>query len=302
MTMSDATNLPAVARPNEVMSGNFLTNPALLDHTYRVAKVFAASELVPQHMRGKVENCMVALDMARTLGENPIVVLQNIYFVSGTAGWKTQYIIGRVNRSGLIQGRINWTIEGSGKTLSVTAFATLATGERIETTVDMAMAEAEGWTKNAKYRTMPEVMLRYRSAAFLARFYLPEVMFGMPTGEELEDMKFAGNLSANEDGTYTPAPEPAKPVAPPKPSKSRMDRLAAPPITEATVDEIATPMPAEPVDEATDPETGELVPVKKAAPPKPRQEEPEMPNFLRRQREPAKVAADDDWSDFPGDN
>lgn len=161
----------------------------------REAKVFAYSPLIPEHLRKggeqqAIANCYIALKMARTMGEDPLVVLQNIHVVSGKAGFASQYMIARANASGVFKGRINWRIDkGDPKNLAVTAFATLAdTGDVVEFTVDMAMAAAEGWTKNPKYRTMPEVMLRYRSAAFLIRFYAPDVMLGYQTTEEVEDV------------------------------------------------------------------------------------------------------------------
>jgi hypothetical protein len=53
----------------------------------------------------------------------------------------------------------------------------------------MAMAKAEGWlTKSgSKWQTMPELMLRYRAAAFFARLYAPDITLGMATTEELRD-------------------------------------------------------------------------------------------------------------------
>jgi len=152
----------------------------------RVGQMFASSQLVPKHLQGQPADCIIAFAMARRLNEDPLVVLQSIYIVNGSPGWKTTYMIARANQSGLLKGRINWTVEGKGNTLSIKAFATLADGDRIEIGCDMAMAQAEGWTKNPKYKSMPEVMLRYRSAAMLIRMYLPEVMLGLPTVEELE--------------------------------------------------------------------------------------------------------------------
>jgi hypothetical protein len=43
---------------------------------------------------------------------------------------------------------------------------------------------------------MPEVMLRYRSAAFLVRFYAPDVMLGYQTVEEVEDVVASATPSA----------------------------------------------------------------------------------------------------------
>lgn len=164
----------------------------------REARLFSASPLIPQHLRAGGEqqalaNCYIALKMAKTMGEDPLVVLQNIHVVNGKAGFATQYMIARANASGVFKGRINWRVDkGDNSNLAVTAYATLAdTGEVVEFTADMAMAQAESWTKNAKYKTMPEVMLRYRSAAFLIRFYAPDVMLGYHTSEEVEDVAFA---------------------------------------------------------------------------------------------------------------
>jgi hypothetical protein len=134
-------------------------------------------------------NCLIALQIANRLGEEPLTVMQNIYVVSGRPGWKTEYVIARANKAGVFSSRITWKTTGRGDTLAVTACATLAnTGEAIEVTCDMAMAKAEEWTRNKKYTSMPEHMLRWRSAAMLIRLYAPEVMIGMPTYEEVETM------------------------------------------------------------------------------------------------------------------
>jgi hypothetical protein len=54
----------------------------------------------------------------------------------------------------------------------------------------LEMAIKEGWyTKNgSKWVTMPELMLRYRAAAFFGRLYAPDILMGMHTEEEIEDI------------------------------------------------------------------------------------------------------------------
>ena len=173
------------------------------DQMWRAAKMLSESQLVPQHLRGKPADCMITIEMARQLGEHPLMVAQNITIVNGRAGWLTQYMIARANQAKVFRGRITWTTTGTGKSMSVTAKATLAdTGEDVSSTADMAMAEAEGWTRNPKYKSMPEHMLRWRSATFLIRLYCPEVMLGIPAVDEIEDMRFAGTLRAAPDGSY----------------------------------------------------------------------------------------------------
>ena len=202
---TDATNivnLPAVTTDYDPLA------PAHFEHSQRVAKMFAASELVPPHLRGKMADCLIAYAIAKRTREEPLVVLQNIYFVSGRAGWSATYMIAKANRSGVFARRINWRVEGEGKNLRVTAFATLAdSGEPVEATASMAMAEAEGWTKNPKYRTMPDQMLRYRSATMLIRLFAPEVMMGLPVADEI-DYSQARGPSGAIDITPPPASSP----------------------------------------------------------------------------------------------
>lgn len=171
-----------------------LMNMAVFDHMQRVGKMLALSPLFPEHLRkGPIEasiaNGVLVVNMAIRLKEDPLAVAQNIYFVGGKPGWSAKYMISKANQYGIFKGPIQWEVSGKGETLSVTAHATLKEGgKRIEATCDMAMAKAEGWTRNSKYNTMPEVMLRYRSATFLINWYCPEVMMGLPTTEENQDM------------------------------------------------------------------------------------------------------------------
>jgi hypothetical protein len=171
----------------------------------RKAALFATSPLIPESLRSggqqqALANCYIGLQMAEAMQENALTVLQNIHVVKGKAGFSAQFMIARANASGIFKDGIDWRIEGKGETLSVTAFGTLAaTGREVSFTADMAMAKAEGWTSNPKYRSMPDLMLRYRSGTFLVRLYAPQVMFGYQTVEEVEDVVYAASP--------TPAPE-----------------------------------------------------------------------------------------------
>lgn len=191
---------------NEIVkaeTGDIMSSGSAFEHTQRVAKMFASSEMVPQHLRGKVADVTIALAMARQLNENPIVVMQALVVINGKAGWMTNYMIARANKAGVFRGRICWRSVGEGANLAVTAFAALSdTGTEVTATASMAMANAEGWTRNPKYKSMPEHMLRYRSAAMLIRLYCPEVMLGYQTSDEIEDVTYAAG--GNPQGPALP--------------------------------------------------------------------------------------------------
>lgn len=223
---------------------DMLANPAMFEHMQRVARVFCASALIPDHLKkNNGADAFLALQIARERGENPVTVMQNIYFVSGKAGWSASYMIARANKSGTFKGPIRWRSEGEGDALKVTAYARMTDdGEEVSATVSMAMAKAEGWTRNGKYQTMGEHMLRWRSATMLVRLYCPEVLIGMQTADELEDLKAAGQLrDVTSEGQATVAE-----------SVNAMLQAAPPPATE---------------DAPHDAVTGEVLPPQDAVPP-----------------------------------
>lgn len=187
----------------------------------RKAQLFANSPLIPEALRAggpqqALANCYIGLTMAEAMGENPLTVLQNIHIVKGKAGFSAQFMIARANASGVFEGRINWRMSGAGDTLCAEAYAILKeTGEEVSFPVDMAMAKAEGWTSNPKYRSVPHLMLRYRSATFLVRLYAPDVMFGYQTAEEVQDMAYAEQPAVPASAPLTGAMliEQSKPAA-----------------------------------------------------------------------------------------
>ena len=157
-----------------------------------MANALSRSTIIPKAFQGQAANCFVALDMANRMGASPMEIMQNIYVVHGTPGFSAKYAIGMANKSGVFKGPIHFEEKGTGDNVSVTAYAIVReTGERVEFTATMAMAKAEGWTKNPKYKTMGAYMLRLRAATLLIRTTCPEVLLGMQTADEVEDVRYA---------------------------------------------------------------------------------------------------------------
>ena len=183
--------LEAATRTDALTTGDIYSDGAAFALAQRWAQAFSASKLVPEHLQGKAADCLVAFALARTMKLEPLTVLQNIHFVKGKPGWSAQFLIARANMSGKFTHGLRWRTEGKGADMSVTCYAHTTDGEVVDATASMAMAQAEGWTSNSKYKSMPEQMLRYRSATLLVSLYCPEVKFGIPTAEELEDVAAA---------------------------------------------------------------------------------------------------------------
>jgi hypothetical protein len=210
--MSSKTEL-AVQQPSTVGTGLF-ENAALFGAAYEMAEKLAKSSLLPKEYRDKPENVFVALEIAKRRGISPLAVMQNLNVIQGRPSWSSAYILTVVNISGLYTSPLRFDIKDEGekeceyeyydnsgakrsvkvkvKNLTCRAQAVeRSTGESITgPTVSMEMAVKEGWyTKSgSKWKTMPELMLRYRAAAFFVRSNCPEVIEGLHTADEVEDI------------------------------------------------------------------------------------------------------------------
>jgi hypothetical protein len=155
--------------------------------------MIADSDIIPQAYRGKPANCVIAIELAQRMGSSPMLVMQNLDIIQGKPGWSSKFLIATVNACKRFTP-IRFRFEGKPNTKdwSCTAYATEnTTGEVLDgVTVSMDMADKEGWLKKpgSKWQTMPQLMLMYRSAAFWARVYCPEVSMGLHNADEIEDM------------------------------------------------------------------------------------------------------------------
>lgn len=185
-TMTESTEL---AIQNQTTDIDFIGDPDAFNQMLNVAKYFSNAQIVPDAFKNKPHNCLIALLMARSLRVDPWQCLNNVHVIHGKASLSASFLIGLANKRGPFKGVITWRSEGKGASLAVTAKAVIKeTDEPVEVTVTMEQAVAAGWTKNPVYKTIPEQMLRYRSATWLIRLYAPEVMGAYQTTEEIIDV------------------------------------------------------------------------------------------------------------------
>lgn len=170
---------------------------AALTELWKHAKMLAESDLVPKAYQGKPSNCVIAIELAARLGSSPLMIMQSLDIIQGKPSWSSKFLIATVNASGRFTPLRFRYANPRTKNWSCFAYAsdinqkTGEIGAPLEgPTVDMAMAEAEGWLgkPGSKWKTMPELMLAYRAAAFWTRLNCPEVSMGLHTSEEREDM------------------------------------------------------------------------------------------------------------------
>ena len=226
----------------------------------RMAKALCSSSIVPENYRGEqnLGNCVIALEISNRIGANVLAVCQNLYLVHGKPGWSSQFLISCVNASRKFTPlRYRMTGEKGKDSWGCIAWATDKTGEVLESPeVTIEMAKAEGWySKNgSKWKTMPELMLRYRTATLFARLYAPELTMGIQTTEELGDII---DVEATPVAPAVKAPAfndfPAPPETP-RATRKKKEPAVEPAVVPVTSESVPAPLDAAPVQNPTQPE------------------------------------------------
>ena len=169
----------------------------------RYAKSLCNSTLVPAHYQGQsgLSNCLIALEMANRMNTSPLIVMQNLNIIKGKPAWSSQFIIA------MIQTRfddLDYEMSGKGDSLSCRCSAVRRSDKKkiYGSPVSLEMAKAEGWTKNSKWRTMPQLMLNYRAASFFGRQHVADLLLGVQTEEEVVDIEPV-NITPEPKGKVT---------------------------------------------------------------------------------------------------
>ena len=160
----------------------------------QMAKALSESTIVPQTYQKNPSNCLIAIEQAQRMNISPLMVMQNLYPIQGKPSWSSKFLIASINASRKFDMELQYdeTKDKDGKPYSCVAW-TMKNGRRIEgMEVNMQMAKDEGWLgKNgSKWKTMPQLMLRYRAASFFSSLNCPELTMGIYTKEEIEDNDF----------------------------------------------------------------------------------------------------------------
>ena len=175
-------------------NGSVFSGIQAFEDAQRIAKALASSTLIPPQFQGQqgFANCLVALEIANRMGISPFLAMQHLHVIHGRPSWSSSFIIAMVNGCGRFSP-LRFEISGTGDSLACYAVATdLASEQELKgPTITMAMAKKEGWSTKtgSKWATMPDLMIRYRAAAFWGRLYASDLLLGIQTQEEAIDIQ-----------------------------------------------------------------------------------------------------------------
>lgn len=159
----------------------------------RMGNMLSKSSMVPQQYQNNVPNCVIAIEMANRIGASVFAVMQNLAIVHGKPAWEAKFIIAAINSCGRFSP-LRFEMIGEENTDSWGCYGWTYDKRNNEKltgpTITIATTKAEGWYQKAgsKWKTLPDLMLRYRAASFFGKLYAPDVLMGMQTAEEMHDI------------------------------------------------------------------------------------------------------------------
>ncbi len=186
--MTAATQTPV---QDIVLGTNIFSGLKEFQVAQRMAQALASSTIVPKDYQDNIGNCIIALEMANRLNTSPMMVMQNLYIVNGRPAWSSQYIVAMINASRKYKTELQYDLQGTGMSMSCYAWAEDMNGHKVVgPTITMAMAKEEGWLgrNGSKWKTMPEVMIRYRAASFFGRLNCPDMIMGIYSADEVVEL------------------------------------------------------------------------------------------------------------------
>lgn len=163
--------------------------PTTLQEAMTFAGMLARSTMVPRDFQGKPENVIVAIQWGREIGLGPLQALQNIAVINGRPSVWGDAMLALVRGSGLC-AYVRETIEGEGDAMVATCRVSRK-GEdgEIVGTFSMADAKRAGLAgKTGPWTQYPKRMLQMRARGFAIRDGFPDVLRGVISAEEAQDM------------------------------------------------------------------------------------------------------------------
>ena len=175
--------------PNAVTMWN---DAKLYNQSLAMAQTLSKSEIIPQSYKGKPADCLIAIDIANRLGLSPAIVMQNSQIVRGKFSWSGSACKAMIDGCGRDQKtRYVYVGERGKDSYGCYLEAIDNDGDIIKgVPVTIEMAKKEGWYNKdgSKWLSLPDLMLKYRAAAFFMRTECASIAMGFLTTEEVEDI------------------------------------------------------------------------------------------------------------------
>jgi hypothetical protein len=192
--------------------------PSTFAELVQFAKLAAESDLMPPGYKGKPANVMIAIQMGSEVGLSPMQAIQNIAVISGRPALFGDAMLALVRRDPRCIDVVE-TMEGEGETRRARCHVKRVHSSPVDVTFSVADARRAGlWDKAGPWKQYPDRMMQMRARGFALRDAFPDVLKGLQSAEEAQDIP-----------TIDATAEPVAPVAALAPPPAAEKPSAEPP-------------------------------------------------------------------------
>lgn len=168
-----------------------ILRPASFNELAQFSNMAAKSAMVPPSFRNKPEDIMLAVQMGSELGLAPMQALQNIAVINNRPSVWGDALIGLCRASANCED-IAEKMEGEGEAMVATCMAKRRGASPVVARFSVADAKKAGlWGKAGPWQQYPARMLQLRARGFALRDAFPDVLRGLISAEEAQDMPTA---------------------------------------------------------------------------------------------------------------
>jgi hypothetical protein len=181
------SDMNAVVKMQNAVALNPL-RPTTFAEMERFAERAARSGMVPKDYMNRPDAILIAVQMGTEVGLAPMQALQSISVINGRPSIWGDAVVGLVRNSGLCQS-IAETVTGEGEARVAKCVAIRVGEPAIERTFSVADAKKAGlWGKAGPWQQYPDRMLSMRARGFALRDGFADVLRGLITSEEAQDI------------------------------------------------------------------------------------------------------------------
>lgn len=217
--------------------GELLPAPKSTAEAMELAKTLASSQLIPKAFQQRPGDVFVAMMWSHSLGIPIVQGLQGIAVINGKPSLYGDALLAVCMGSGQMAD-IEETVTGSADNLTATCKVTRrGKPTPVVSTFSMADARAAGLLgKPGPWKQYTSRMLKMRARAFALRDAFPDVLSGIASAEEMQDVEGTATEKATENVAEQVAKMPRR--------RSKLPVQAPKEGTEAEVVKPAAPAPA----------------------------------------------------------
>lgn len=213
----------------EVQSSIPIFDTGDFEHMQRVAKALSMASVIPDHLRAKpyfmgknglapaelkqvraelgeaewarawaeadartTANCFLVVNQARNWNMDPVAVAMASYVVGGKIAYEGKLVAALVNTRAKLVQKLWYTFAGEKQDLTITVHGTRE-GESDDRAVTVRVGDAA--TDKDIWKKDPEQKLVYTGSIKWARRWVPEVVLGVTTDDDLEVIEREKNIT-----------------------------------------------------------------------------------------------------------